>query len=177
MKKKDTGDNEIVYDEDQKGIDIGLKKLKEKLKQSTTKQREYLDGWQRSRAELVNYKRDVSVMIQSARKHGQEDVLLSIIPSLDAFDMAIGAEAWEKVDPVWRQGIEYIHQQLLGLLNEYDVDVIADVGIMFDANIHESDDDGGDTIIEIIRKGYRKGENVLRPARVKLGNSDSNKNT
>jgi molecular chaperone GrpE len=90
--------------------------------------------------------------------------------------MAMGNKtAWEAVDKNWRQGIEYIHSKFLQSLADNKVTVISSIGAKFDPMLHESiesiptDDESKDHIIEsVIQSGYKIGERILRPARVKI---------
>jgi molecular chaperone GrpE len=95
---------------------------------------------------------------------------------MDSFNMAFAnREAWEKVDPSWRKGVEYIYSQMNSLFEEYGVRAIGVVGETFDPNIHESielvttdkkEDDH--KVAMVIQKGYKLGERVMRPARVNV---------
>ena len=84
-------------------------------------------------------------------------------------------EAWEKVDKNWRQGVEYIYSQLNNVFEEYGVKSIGVVGEIFNPNIHEpvdivptDDKDLDQKISNVIQKGYKLGERVMRPARVNI---------
>lgn len=154
-----------------------LKKLREELKQSKAQAQEYLTGWQTERASFANYKSEEEKK-RSERIAGIKLNLISdFFPVLDSFDMAFAnQEAWEKVDPAWRTGVEYIHTQFMNTLENYSVSLIDTKGVDFDPMIHEpvehvevSDASQNDKIIAIIQKGYKSGNNVLRPAKVKVG--------
>ena len=96
---------------------------------------------------------------------------------LDAYDMmSANKEAWEKVDKAWRQGVEYIHQQLLKVLADNGISEISPKeGDEPDSNLHdlidtvETDDESKDhTIASVMQKGYKMGARIVRPARVKV---------
>jgi molecular chaperone GrpE len=154
-----------------------LKKLREDLKQARSQSQEYLNGWQKERADFANYKANE----EKARKERISNMKLNLIsdffPVLDSFDMAFGnKEAWEKVDSAWRTGVEYIYTQFMNTLDNYSISVIDTVGIEFDPMIHEPIDhvaveelEQDNKIITIIQKGYMSGDIVLRPAKVKVG--------
>ncbi len=74
-------------------------KLKEKIKILESEKTEYLDGWQRARAEMANLKKQHSEEKKLFTTIGKESMISEIIPSLDNFDAAFSnKEAWEKVD-------------------------------------------------------------------------------
>jgi molecular chaperone GrpE len=153
-----------------------VKKLREDLKQARKEKEEYLTGWQRAKADYVNLQKETDIKFARGKELGIEELADSLLPALDAFDMAMGnKEAWEKVDKNWRQGIEYIHSKFLQSLADNKVTVISKVGEKFDPMLHESiesiptDAESKDHIVEsIVQSGYKIGERVLRPARVKI---------
>jgi molecular chaperone GrpE len=100
-----------------------------------------------------------------------------LLPVLDSFEMAMkNKQVWEQVDENWRKGIEYILQQFHTTLEQYGIKPLqTKIGDEFDPNMHESmeqietDEDSKDgTIAEIIQEGYKNGETILRPTKVKV---------
>ena len=152
------------------------KKLREEVKKLRTERDEYLVGWQRAKADYVNLQRDSLQKIAGAKNIGKEDLLESLMPALDSFDMAISnKESWEKVDPNWRVGIEYIYNNITTALENSGITKIGNVGEAFDPSLHEgietlpTDDENLDhTIAMVIQSGYKIGDRVIRPARVKV---------
>ncbi len=106
----------------------------------------------------------------------RERILGRFLSVLDSFNMAFAnKEAWAKVEENWRKGVEYIYAQMNSVFEEYDVRPVGAVGENFDPNLHQSidvvDTDQKElehTIAEVIQKGYKLGERVLRPARVNV---------
>ena len=153
-----------------------VKKLREELKTLRKEKEEYLTGWQRAKADYVNLQKESDARFARGKETGIEELTDSLLPALDAFDMAMGNKtAWEAVDKNWRQGIEYIHSKFLQSLADNKVTVISSIGAKFDPMLHESiesiptDDESKDHIIEsVIQSGYKIGERILRPARVKI---------
>ena len=173
-------DDVVFEDMDEVGDEITLKakvkKLRDELKQSQKERLEYLTGWQRSQADYVNLKKEADEKLARGKEIGKENILFSILPVLDSFDMAMGnREAWEKVDANWRKGIEYIYSGFITALTENNISAIDQASIPFDPNLHQAvetiptDDAQQDHMIEsIIQKGYKLDQKVLRPARVKV---------
>jgi len=154
-----------------------LKKLKDELKVAKAERAEYLNGWQKERADFANYKKDETERLSRAKEYTKERFVEDLLPVLDAFDMAFSnREAWEKVDKTWRGGVEYIHQQLLRILVEAGIFEIAPVeGEKINSNFHEpvesiptEDKDKDHTVAKLLQKGYRIGDRVLRPARINV---------
>ena len=159
------------------GAQDKLKKLKEKLRTCQKEKQEYLDGWQKERADFQNCKKDEDKRRADYMNYAKERFAFELLPVLDSYDMAFqNKEAWEKVDKNWRMGVEYIHQQLLKILSDYGVtEIEVQEGSVFDPNLHQPvesvfiDDKSKDhTIAKVLNKGYRTQNTVLRPARVNV---------
>lgn len=154
-----------------------LKKLREELKESKKQSQEYLTGWQKERADFANFKADEEKKRKERISGMKLNLVSDFFPVLDSFDMAFSnKEAWEKVDSAWRVGVEYIHTQFMNTLETYSVSLIDASGVDFDPMIHEPIEhvevdtvEKNDKILSVIQKGYRSGDVVLRPAKVKVG--------
>jgi len=111
---KDNSNNEdIVFDEEGVVNKSELKKIRDKLKQCIKEKQSNLEGWQRTRADFVNIKKENEKSRIELKKYANEQLILDILPVLDSFDMAsANKKAWESVDKNWRDGIMYIQAQL-----------------------------------------------------------------
>lgn len=153
-----------------------LRQAQDRLKKALEEKQEYLTGWQRERADLANYKKDEESRRSAVSAMAREKIILDLMPVLDAFDMAMGnKDAWEKADKNWRMGVEYIYNQLVGVLEKHGVKQIGAIGEAFDPNMHESietvaTDDvlKNHQIEKVIQRGYMLGERIIRPARVRV---------
>jgi len=153
-----------------------VKKLREDLKKARADKEEYLTGWQRAKADYVNLQKEMDQVRKNTSIIAKEKMVENLLPALDSFDMAFAnKESWEKVDPNWRTGVEYIYQQFITSLSDSGVEKIDKVGVLFDPNLHQSiesvstDDESKDhTVEKIVQAGYKIGERVVRPARVNI---------
>ena len=163
-------------DDGEEDLKKTLKKLRTDLKVAKKEKEEYLLGWQKERADFANYKKEEDnrrVMFSEAMR---ERILSSFLSVMDSFNMAFtNKEAWEKVDPNWRKGVEYIYSQMNGVFEEYGVKPIGEVGDVFDPSQQESIDvvatdkkEDNHKIANVIQKGYKLGDRVIRPARVNV---------
>ncbi|MFW0871166.1 MAG: nucleotide exchange factor GrpE [Patescibacteria group bacterium] len=133
--------------------------------------KEYLEGWQRAQAELINLKRRHEEERKIFTTLGKETLLRELIPMLDNFNAAFSNTImWESVDENWRRGIEYIHSQFIETLENNGVKLYGAVGDSFDPELHEVLESApeGDTVEEVVHQGYKIGDKVIRPAKVKL---------
>ena len=140
----------------------------EKLKKERA---EYLDGWQRARAELINYKKEEAKRFDEFRKFSNEMIITELIVVLDSFDLAL---ATLEKDGKAEKGLYLIKAQLEDIMKNYGLEKLnVSVGEAFDpmkaeavAEI-ESDKPSG-TIVEGIETGYALHGKLIRPARVKI---------
>jgi molecular chaperone GrpE len=177
-------DNEFEEANEDGVVDVltTIKKLREKIKKVEAEKKEYLDLSQRTRADYMNFKKEVESSRSVDRKFATRNLIGDLLPVLDAYDMAqANKQAWEAVDQNWRVGVEYIFGQLKSVLEKEGVTQFGAVGDRFDAALHESmehvpvdDEEKNDTVVQVMQKGYKMGDVVLRPARVKTGEFKSN---
>ncbi|HEX9608893.1 MAG TPA: nucleotide exchange factor GrpE [Candidatus Paceibacterota bacterium] len=181
-KKKRTLEDvsEIEFNSSEAGEEVDasvlVKKLKKELVMCSKERKEYLEGWQRARAESINSKKVVESERERQVLFAAEELIADTIPVLDSFDMAFGnSTAWERVDENWRRGVEHIHTQLLRVLGEHGVTIIDPKGGQFDPSEHESVGEvkasweyPPHSIVHVRQKGYRLQTKVLRPAKVEV---------
>jgi len=154
-----------------------IKKLREKLKKFEAEKQEYLTGWQRAKADLVNARKRDEEERRDFVKYANENVITDLLPVLESFDMAIGnKETWEKADKNWRVGVEYIYSQLIKALTENGLKEISPVGQKFDHAHHEAvsyepvEDPANDHyVIKVIQKGYSLNGRILKVPKVIVG--------
>ncbi len=168
---------EDVNEEGEVDAKTTIKKLREKIKKLEGEKQEYLDLSQRTRADYVNFKKEVDTNRVSERKFATKRFIEELLPVLDSYDMAKGnVEAWEKVDQNWRIGIEYIFNQFKTVLENEGVVQFGKVGDTFDPQLHESmqqvnveNEGDNDKIMKVLQNGYKMNDSILRPARVHTG--------
>jgi molecular chaperone GrpE len=168
---------EFEFNEDgEEDLKKTLKKLRSDLKQIKQEKEEYLLGWQKERADFANYKKEEDARKAMFSEAMRERILSRFLGVMDSFNIAFAnKEAWEKVDPNWRKGVEYIYAQMSSIFEEYGVKTIGEVGETFDPNIHEPVEmmptdkkENNHKVATLIQKGYKLGERVMRPARVNV---------
>ena len=168
---------EFEFNEDgEEDLKKTLKKLRADLKQAKTEKEEYLTGWQKERADFINYKKQEDERRAMFSESLRERILTRFLSVADSFNMAFAnKESWEKVDENWRKGVEYIYTQLNTIFEEYGVKEIGEEGETFDPNIHQSIDvvetdkkELEHKVAAVIQKGYKLGERVIRAARVNV---------
>jgi molecular chaperone GrpE len=132
---------------------------------------EYLEGWKRAKADLINYKKDEVKRFEAIVKFSNEALIRELVNVLDSFDLALAAlEKESKAD----KGMYLIRAQLEDILKQNGLDrIIVSVGQPFDPALQEAiatveSDKPSDTIIEEVERGYMLNGKLIRPARVKV---------
>lgn len=157
-----------------------LKTLRDKLKKCVAEKQEYLDGWQRSKADFINARKREEESRKEMISFANEGLILELIPVLESFEMAMGnKEAWEKIDKNWRLGVEYIANQLKKVLEDNGLKEIAPMGEKFDPMRDEAvefekvtDEAKNNSVTAIIKKGYALNGRVIKAPKVKVGEAE-----
>jgi molecular chaperone GrpE len=148
--------------------------LEEKLAAAEAQAAEYLDGWQRSRAEYANARKRLERQRAEAFSHAAVAHATTLLPILDDFDRALDNVPQNIAGDGWFEGIVLVRRKLQKLLDDLKVEPIEALGQPFDPNFHEAlglkDVDGAEsgTVIEELQTGYRIGDRVIRPALVNV---------
>lgn len=171
MLLEERGD-EIAHKDDQ--ILLELEQLQEELEEARAKSEEYLDGWQRARAEFANYKKRVERDQAQIYQMTAGNIIKRYLDVVDDFDLALRNRPADGDGALWASGIELIYRKLLNILESEGVTLLQAEGEFFDPNLHEaitsepSEEYESGQIIEVIKQGYLLGDRVLRPAMVRV---------
>lgn len=146
--------------------------LEDQLLQAQQEAREYLDGWQRARAELDNFRKRVDRERGQLKASLQGEVLRGLLPVLDDMDRAMANLPDDLKEHDWVGGMALVYRNFQKALADQGVAEIPALGEPFDPNVHEAamqrPEEGAEsgTVIEVLRKGYLIEDRVLRPAMV-----------
>lgn len=149
----------------------GLKELSHELEKVLQERDEYLDGWKRSKADLINYKKEELRRLEDMAKYATEDIMKDLIAVLDSFDLAL--VSLKSVGNGAEKGVQMIKNQLEDALKKNGLMRInASPGEEFDPARHEAMAvvEGGESghVAEEVESGYMLYNKVLRPIRVKI---------
>jgi molecular chaperone GrpE len=170
----DPGDgdvDDVVFEDhvENTGADYTKKvaKLKGELKEAQEKAAQYLESWQRDKAEFINIRKRDEAAQSVFVKFANEKLILDIIPILDSFDMAL-----VHADGELKKGIEGIMNQLGSVLEKNGVKKFSPMGEEFDPSRAQAIAmvPGEDNkVVKVIQSGYELSGKVIRPAMVKVG--------
>ena len=142
----------------------------DELAEATRQRDEYLDALQRSQAEFANYRKRVARDQASLVARAAERLVNELLPVLDDLERAFEA-ATEHEEAKLEEGVRLVHRSLLGLVERHGLSEIETEGA-FDPHVHEAllaqpaEDAESGAVLQVLQKGYRLGDRVLRPARV-----------
>ena len=166
--KKETGSDEEVYTltaEEFAAAKAHIESL-QKEKDDTVQLLQHIQ------ADFDNFrKRNANVRLDSYEE-GKRDTMKELLPALDSFDRAVSS-AGENCDKPLLEGVQLVQRQLLDALKKLGLEEVEACG-QFDPNLHEAvlrekaEGKASGDIVEVLQKGYRVGEKVLRHTMVKV---------
>ena len=152
-----------------------VKELQEELEQTKAQAGEYLEGWQRARAEFANYKRRTEAERAELTVTAGAEALKRVLPAIDDFERAAQTLPEDLKDNAWVNGVMLVHRKLFSALEAAGVKpLVVNPGDVFNPNLHEaithedSEQFASGQIIGEVQRGYKMGERVLRPAMVRV---------
>lgn len=153
---------------------LAIADLEAQLKQAQAQAAEYLDGWQRARAEFANFRRRA----EKEREEISQNTIIEwwgrLLPVIDDFERAVALVPEDRRDDELIKGFGLIYRKLTTLLESAGLKPIDPLGQPFDPTYHEAlgRDEAGEVpsghITLVLQKGYLCGERVVRPALVRV---------
>ena len=164
-------DTEPQKEKEQEAIPEEVQETTSPVDTLTQERDDYLDGWQRAKADLANYKKQEDERVGMAITLGLLDLMKDLMRVIDSFDLALTSMEEGKD----KEGITAIRAQLLESLKKRAIEQVSvSVGDTFDPEIAEAvahvptpDHEEG-TIIAVESPGYRLHERIVRPAKVQV---------
>jgi len=149
-----------------------IEELKKKLEETEKLKQEYLKGWQRERADFLNYKMEEEKRFEDFFERKKEKIILEFLPILNNFEIAEKSLKGEKDSKI--EGFLQIKKQILEFLKKLGLEEIKTEKEKLNLLEHEvveeveTDDFETGTIIEEVQKGYKLNGKVIKPAKVKI---------
>jgi len=143
--------------------------LEEQLAALEAERDEHLNDLKRVAADFENYRKRVARDQESLVARAHERLVKELLPVLDDLERALAA-AEEHEEAKLEDGVRLVHRELADALQREGLAEIETNG-RFDPHVHEallsqpSEAEEG-SVLEVVQKGYRLGDRVLRPARV-----------
>jgi molecular chaperone GrpE len=157
-----------------------LERLKRELAETQQRSEEFFSNWQRSAADLSNFRRRVDQERADVLKYGGTEVLAELLSVLDDWERAMAVLPPEMLKFTWIHGTAQIYQKMLWVLTRHGVTPVDAADQPFDPHLHDAvmrDEDVPTAeqthVVQELQRGYKIHERVLRPALVKVGRAPS----
>ena len=156
-------------------VSVELSDAQNQIETLMRERSELHDKLLRRQAEFENFRKRFDRERSEIYQRTRAEVLLELLPVLDNFERAlISLETTGDDAEALHQGVTLIHKQLKDAVTKMGLQPVESVGKSFDPNVHEAitveptDEHEENTIIEEFQRGYKLGDRLLRPARVKV---------
>lgn len=165
--------SEIEHEDPETAEEMGeqkVAKMREELATCRKEKQEYMDGWQRAKADYVNLLKRFETETKSAKVMGVVKAVETLLPAFDALERS-------KEHGEVPEGFLAIARQLEGAFASLGLEEVGKIGELFNPAFHEAlgqdptdSVEKDDTITSVLERGWRVGETVIRPAKVRVAN-------
>ena len=145
-----------------------LAKLRSDLATARKEKQEYMDGWQRAKADYVNLLKRFETETKTAKVQGVVKAVETLLPAFDALERS-------KEHGDMPEGFTAIARQLESAFASLGLTAMGEIGEQFDPMLHEAlgqdpadSAEADDTITAVLEKGWKIGDDVIRPAKVRV---------
>ncbi len=158
---------EVTSEEEAQGVEEDLDAL---LAEAEKEKDEYLELARRTQADFENFRKRMTAEVQAASVRGKAEVAREVIDAVDNLERALAAKG-ESADDL-AAGVEMVLRGLRETLSRHGVEAIDPAGEKFDPTRHEAlstvavEGAESGTVAEVLQKGYKLDEQLIRPARV-----------
>ena len=151
-------------------------KLLEEINKLTLENNGLVEKVKLAQAELVNYRRRKDEETQSLLKYANQDLILELIQVVDNFERAIKLDDNNLTDELSKflVGFKMMYANLTDILKKFGVEEISRQGQIFDPSLEQAlvvdsvDEYEDEVVLEVLLKGYKLKDRVIRPASVKI---------
>lgn len=164
----DNLDEEFIPEEEVEATPAYIKSLREKWRKAVEEKQKNLDGWQRTQADFMNFKREEALMNEHREVRAKASIVEDLIPVLDSFEMMLKHAQTKEMN--------LIHKQFLDALRKIGITYYGKAGDTFDPHKYEalrevevSGAEEDNHVVSVERSGYSIGDHVIRPAQVTVG--------
>lgn len=148
-----------------------MEKLNEEIERLSGENTELEDKYIRLAAEFDNYRKRQSRIFKEMVDSARDDLVLKFLEIIDNFERAIDSGDVPHDGDTVIEGVHLIYKQLLDMLETEDIEQICPKGEPFDPHLHEAisylpGEAEDNTVMDVVQKGYRCGDRLIRPAKV-----------
>lgn len=165
-----------MEEQHKKGVEENLKEesYKKGLEQCLKEREDYLNGWKRAKADLINYRNEEAKRFEEFMDYVKVDLILKILPILDNLERAEKHISEKERENKVISGFLQIKKEIEDFLKKEKVEEIKVLGKDFTPSTTEaveeieSKEQKPGTVAEVVRKGYKYKDKVIRPVKAKV---------
>jgi len=169
-------ESEIIEEQHEETPQVNDNNLQTEIEKLQKENKDLVEKIKYQQAELVAYRMRKDEETQSMLKYANQDLITEIIPLIDNFENAIKLASKSDNPEIakYLTGFQMMYTNLLSVLNKYGVEVIDRTGQVFDSKLEQAlvaennPDLADEVVIEVLQKGYKLKDRVIRPASVKI---------
>ncbi|WP_234998334.1 nucleotide exchange factor GrpE [Salirhabdus sp. Marseille-P4669] len=172
---KETINNEASENEEtQNNEDEKVKALQVELDNVSKEKEDLYQKVLRVQADFDNFRRRTKKEKENDLKYKSQELAMELLPVVDNFERALQVEIGDDVMKNFVEGMNMIYRQLTTALDKAGIEEIPAEGEPFDPNLHQAvmqvneEDKESNTVVEVLQKGYKLKDRVIRPAMVKV---------
>ncbi|MGC8981346.1 MAG: nucleotide exchange factor GrpE [Minisyncoccia bacterium] len=159
--------------------DETVKELQETIEKLKKENEDLIANLKKMKVEHLNYQKEAEEKMKNIIYFANAGLILELLPVLDSLDLATNSLSDDEKEKNLGKGYYMIQAQIWGILKRYGLEVIDPKGEKFDPKFHEAistkkcdkencDKSDDNLIIEVLAKGYKLNDQLLRPAKVKV---------
>lgn len=171
--KEETPKTDKKAEKSAKKNDAQIDPKDQEIKDLKAKNSELEDNLLRTQAEIQNMNKRHSKEVAGILKYDGQKLATEVLPVLDNLERALDVKADDDASKQLKKGIEMVHQHMVKALEDNHVTVIDNAGEKFDPTFSQAvqtvpadDKNKKDTVVQVLQKGYKLEDRVLRPAMV-----------
>lgn len=149
-----------------------IEALREALAEEKEKAENYLANWQRSQADLANYKQRSEQDKRESIEFANSALVSNLLPIIDDLERAFAIVPTELAESSWTEGVKLIYNKLKAILEAQGLTEIEAEGQAFDPHLHEAvmQQEGREgMVVQELQRGYKFRDKVIRPSLVTVG--------
>ena len=145
--------------------------LEHLLKEAEIKAAEHHDAWIRAKAETENIRKRAQSDVTNAHKYAVENFSAELLTVMDSLEAALAVE--NATVENFKNGMELTQKQLTSVFDKFNIKAIDPKGEKFDPHQHQAmcmvdSEQAPNTVVQVMQKGYRLHDRVIRPALVSV---------
>lgn len=175
MSSEEKKDNE-AKEEVKNGETSKIEELEKALEDARAKAETNRNGWQRTQADFLNFKRNAEQEKIEICKFANRDLILNLLPVIDDFERVIDNIPEEDAKKSWVEGLKLVDRKFRDTLEKQGISCIVSLGKEFDPNCMDAiscSKGVKDMVIMEVEKGYKMNDKIIRPAKVVVGDGET----